>query len=91
MKKISGRSDPLTTADRQVREFAKMLTQWQGGGLGVAARCRDHRCARTPVLRRRAALTTSTRSLLGSPPARRPARRKAATVPRPVRTCLAHA
>jgi transposase len=34
VKKILDRSDPLTTPDRQVREFAKMLTQRQGQRLG---------------------------------------------------------
>jgi len=34
VKKILDRSDPLTTTDRQVREFAKMLTQRQGQRLG---------------------------------------------------------
>jgi transposase len=34
VKKILHRSDPLTTTDRQVREFAKMLTQRQGQRLG---------------------------------------------------------
>lgn len=34
LKKILDHSDPLTTTDRQVREFAKMLTQRQGHRLG---------------------------------------------------------
>lgn len=49
LKKILDHSDPLTTTDQQVREFAKMLTQRQGQRLGEWLH--DVQTTGTPALR----------------------------------------
>lgn len=65
VKKILDRSDPLATTQRQVREFAKMLTQRDGSGLATGSPMSKPPalppCAPSPP----GCVTTSTRSPAG--------------------------